>query len=96
MFLTAYETLIAELKVQIEDLKLENETLRQNDAHQPVLALFRAMTNLSVFCTYHSDTTQRFSCSIVEGGLKGLCRSVLLWALVYKTNKTVTGCFDCV
>ncbi len=73
------------MKVQIEDLKFENEALKKTcqDNGRPALELLSAMTGLSVFFTSQSGTIQRFSCNIIDGVLKGIvvdCRS--LWGLM--------------
>lgn len=68
----AYEGFIQELKLQIEELTFENEALKRMSPQDGTLKLLMAMTSLSVHLISQSDCTQRFSCEVVDGVLKGM------------------------
>lgn len=71
-FSAAYEAYCGEMKAQLEELKLENEALKRRvgTADANALELLSAMTSLCV-CSVSSGPHQSYSCTVIEGVLKG-------------------------
>lgn len=74
---TAYETYCEELKALLKLTESENTKLKgqlrntDEEQEQPTMELFNTMTSLSICCIHNSKSAQRYSCSLVDGLLKG-------------------------
>lgn len=95
-FPAAYEAYCVEMKAQLEAMKLENEALKRQGgtADADALELLSAMASLSVHCT-NSGPLQRYSCSVIEGALKGdVMRNVRVTSFITYLHNRTHICFD--
>lgn len=85
--LLAYEAYCKELKIQLEELKVENEDLkrRPGSADADALELLSTMTSLDVHCS----GPQRYSCKVSEGILEG--KFMLSWLTCHKLHLQCLG-----